>query len=72
MGIILFLVLLMVILWIGFKLTGVLLTACIWLLIKVPLGIFLGTLGLGLCLTILLIPLGWKCIKGGLRLILPG
>lgn len=49
--------------WIGFHVTGALLPAVIWLFIKLPIAILLGCVGLALCITILLIPLGVKCFK---------
>ena len=49
--------------WLGFHITGALLSAAIWLFIKLPIAIFLGCIGLALCITILLIPLGIKCFK---------
>ena len=50
-----------VLFWIGFHVTGALLSATIWLFIKLPLALLLGCLGLICCMTILLIPLGGKC-----------
>ena len=49
--------------WLGFHVTGALLSAVIWLFIKLPIAILLGCVGLTLCITILLIPLGVKCFK---------
>jgi len=49
--------------WLGFHITGALLSAAIWLFIKLPIAVVLGCLGLVLCITILLIPLGVKCFK---------
>ena len=49
--------------WIGFHITGALLSAAIWLFIKLPFALLIGCLGLVLCVTILLIPLGIKCFK---------
>ncbi len=59
-------------LWLGFKLTGALLSACLWLFISVPLGF--GALGIGLllCCTIILIPAGIWFFKKGLKLLIPG
>lgn len=47
----------------GFHITGALLSAAIWLFIKLPFAIILGGLGLVCCVTIFLIPLGGKCFK---------
>lgn len=60
-----------VILWIGYKVTGALFTACIWLFIKVPCAIVIGAFGVVLCITILLIPIGIGCCKFAVRLLLP-
>lgn len=49
--------------WIGYHVTGALLAAAIWLFVKLPIALFLGCVGLALCVTILLIPLGIKCFK---------
>ncbi|MBR2402819.1 MAG: hypothetical protein IKB01_08660 [Lachnospiraceae bacterium] len=49
--------------WIGFHITGALLSAAIWLFIRLPLALIIGCLGLVLCITIVLIPLGIKCFK---------
>ena len=49
--------------WLGFHITGALLSAAIWLFIKLPIAVILGCLGLILCITMLLIPLGIKCFK---------
>ena len=49
--------------WLGFHITGALLSAAIWLFIKLPLALLIGCFGLVLCITILLIPLGIKCFK---------
>ena len=49
--------------WLGFHITGALLSAMIWLFVKLPIAILLGCFGLALCITILLLPLGVKCIK---------
>lgn len=49
--------------WLGFHITGALLSAAIWLCFKLPVALLLGCLGLVCCVTILLIPLGGKCFK---------
>lgn len=61
--IILVLALLTFLLWLGFHITGALLSASIWLFIKLPIAVLVGCLGFVLCITILLIPLGIKCFK---------
>ena len=59
-------------LWLGFKLTGALLSACIWAFIKVPLGFCAWGIGLVLCCTIILIPVGLWFFKIGFKLLIPG
>lgn len=49
--------------WVGFKVTGALLTAFIWLAIKLPIAIVIFCLGLACCATLLLIPVGIKLFK---------
>ncbi len=61
--IILVLALLTFLLWLGFHITGALLSASIWLFIKLPIAVLVGCLGFVLCITILLILLGIKCFK---------
>ena len=58
-------------LWIGFKLTGALITACLWLLIGLPVSIVMLVLGGLLCCTIILIPLGLICMKAGMFFLVP-
>ena len=58
--------------WIGFKITGALIKALIWLCIMLPIGLCIMLLGLFLCCTIILIPLGTRLLKAGASLILPG
>lgn len=62
MEIILGLVVLMALFWLGFHLTGALLSMIVWVCVKLPLAIMLFCLGLGLCTTILMIPLGLRVI----------
>ena len=54
-------------LWVGFKLTGALLSACIWLFVKVPIALVLGLLGVVFCCTLILIPVGVKLVKSGIK-----
>lgn len=72
LGFTIFLGLLTIILWVGYKFTGALFTACCWLFIKVPCAILMAMLGLVSCMTILLIPVGRGCFKTTLKLLLPG
>lgn len=61
--IIITLAVLFVLFWVGYHVTGALLSAAIWLFIKLPFAIIMACLGLVCCVTILLIPLGGKCFK---------
>ena len=67
--IMLILAILSFLLWVGFKITGALLSACFWLFIKVPIALVLGLLGVVLCCTLILIPIGAKLIKLALKVI---
>lgn len=58
--------------WLGFKMTGAILKACIWLFIFVPLALGIWGIALLCCCTLLLIPLGIKLFAAGLRVIIPG
>ena len=40
-------------LWLGFKLTGAIFSACFWLFIEVPLAVAAGGIGLICCCTII-------------------
>lgn len=66
------LVILAVLFWLGFAITGALLKACLWLFILLPIGLVLCVLGLALCCTLILIPIGAKLFMAGLHVILPG
>ena len=55
--------------WIGFHVTGALLSAAIWLFIKLPIALILGGLGLVCCITILLIPLGGKFFNFAIKIL---
>ena len=61
--IIITLAVLFVLFWVGYHVTGALLSAAIWLFIKLPFAIIMACLGLACCVTILLIPFGGKCFK---------
>ena len=63
---------LMFLVGIGFRLTGALLAAIFWTVIEIPLGLVVMIIGLALCCTIILLPLGIGCMKAGVRLIVPG
>lgn len=65
----LMLIILTILFWVGFHITGALLTALIWLCIKLPLALIIMCLGLVFCVTILLIPLGGKCFKFALDIL---
>ena len=71
LGFIIMLGVLSLTLWIGYKITGALFTACVWLFIKIPCAIVIGAFGLVLCITILLIPIGIGCCKFAMKLLVP-
>ena len=56
--------------WVGFKLTGALLAALIWLVFRLPIALIMMVFGVVLLCTILLIPIGM--IRAGTGLLLPG
>lgn len=64
--------LLTVFLWLGFKLTGAMLKACIWLFLLVPLALGIWGIALLCCCTLILIPIGIKLFAAGVRMIIPG
>lgn len=59
------LILLVVVLlfWLGFRITGALLSAAFWLCIKLPLALVVFCLGIVLCATLILIPVGLRCFR---------
>ena len=59
-------------LWIGFTITGGMIMSLIWLCIKLPLALFLFSMALALCCTIILIPVGILLFKMGVRVLIPG
>lgn len=61
-----------VLLWLGFKMTGALLKACIWLFILVPIALGIWGIALVCCCTLILIPIGIKLFMTGMRVIIPG
>lgn len=58
--------------WLGFKMTGALLKACIWLFILVPLAIGIWGIALLCCCTLILLPIGIRLFVAGVRVIVPG
>lgn len=63
MGIIIGLALCAFLLWLGFRVTGAMLSAAVWLFIKLPFAIIIACLGLTCYMTILLIPVGGMCLS---------
>ena len=58
-------------LYMGFKLTGALLSAIIWIAVLVPVSIVLFALGLACCVSIILIPVGIKLFGAALSVLIP-
>lgn len=56
--------------WIGFHITGALLSAMVWLCVKLPLTIVLWTFGLCCICTLILLPLGFGTIRRATRFLL--
>lgn len=67
--IIITLIVLALLLWLGFHLTGALLSALFWLFVRLPLALLVFCLGIALCATLLLIPLGLKCFRLALEIL---
>ena len=59
-------------LWLGFKITGALLKAVVWVFIIVPIALFIWMLALVCICTLILIPVGIKLFTAGLKILLPG
>lgn len=72
LGIFLMLGILTFLLWIGFKITGAVLKACVWLIIEVPIALVIWGVALVCCCTLILIPIGIKLFGAGLRILIPG
>lgn len=66
------LVILFAMLWLGYKVTGVLIMAFIWLFIKLPIAVVLFALALVCCCTIILIPVAGSLFKTSVKLAVPG
>lgn len=60
-----------VLFWLGFKVTGALFAALLWLFFKLPLALCLICLGLLCFVTILFIPLGKGCFHLANILVFP-
>lgn len=56
--------------WIGLGITGAILATMIWLFIKIPLMLVTWSIGLVLCCTIIMIPIGLWFFKTGLKLVI--
>ena len=58
-------------LWIGYKITGFLLKAFVWLFILVPVVLVMWCLALICCCTLILIPVGVKIFGTGVKVLIP-
>ena len=72
LGILMMLGVLTFLLWIGFKITGAVFKACVWLAIEVPIALVIWGVALVCCCTLILIPVGVKLFGVGLRVLIPG
>ena len=68
--IILTLIILGTLLWAGLKITGVLLSAIVWVFINLPVALVLWGLALACCCTVILIPIGIKLFGAGAKVLL--
>ena len=57
---------------VAFKITGALLKACLWVIIFLPVGLLLLSLGIAFFFFFILIPVGIGIMKAGMRVIIPG
>lgn len=71
-GLLIVLGMLTFLLWIGFKITGAVLKACIWLVIAVPITLLVWGVALVCCCTLILIPIGIKLFGIGIKILIPG
>lgn len=70
-GLLMSLAILTFLFWIGYKITGVLLRALIWLLIELPIALIMWCFALICCCTVILIPVGIKIFSVGFRVLIP-
>lgn len=56
---------------VGLKIVGVLLGALLWIFVEIPLALIFFILGVVLCMTIILIPIGMVFFKIGAKIIIP-
>ena len=63
---------LVILLSVAFKITGVLLKALLWLFIFIPIGFAIVGVGIIICCTVILIPIGMSIVRSGIRVITRG
>lgn len=56
--------------WLGFKITGAMLSMALWLFVRLPLAIVLFGIGIAFCVTIIFIPLGLGCLRAAGRVVI--
>ena len=56
--------------WVGLTITGAMLTAFVWLFIKLPVALLIWLLAIACCCTLILIPVGIKLFAAGGKIIL--
>lgn len=66
---ILVLAILTVVLWLAFKCTGLFLPILIWTCFKLSVAVILWGIGLALCCTLILIPIGVPFLRMGSRVL---
>ncbi len=66
------LAILSILFWMGFKITGAVLKALMWLFILVPLAVGIWGFALLCCCTLILIPIGIRLFVAGVRVITLG
>ena len=70
-GFLVWLAIVTLMLWIGFKVTGALFKACLWLFVCVPSALIIWGLAIICICTLILIPVGVKLFATGLKILLP-
>lgn len=66
---ILVLAILTAVLWLAFKCTGLFLSILVWICFKLPVAVILWGIGLALCGTLILIPIGVPFFRMGCRVL---
>ncbi|MDO5154626.1 MAG: hypothetical protein Q4D51_01550 [Eubacteriales bacterium] len=66
------LILLTVLFWLAYHITGAILKACFWLFVRLPITLITWVLAVACCCTLILIPVGLWLFKLGGKILIPG